>query len=209
MAGLVGPATLSGDPGHRHPIGADAGGGMHGRSLQTLSGHDDEGLGADDLDEFHVEDELFSGEHVVGVHEDHVGAHFHDHDRHGLAVLVPEAELHAGLQFHVGRHVLGGELDDGFFIAQAVGLLRGDLQRLPVAHAHAQDACVEAFDHLAGADGELQRVASGGGVELGSVQQTSRVVHAHFVAQRGVFCVKPNFSCCPKSLSLITMPSVM
>lgn len=69
----------------------------------------------------------------------------------------------------------------------SVAQLGGDDQLPLLALAHAQQALVPAFDHLAGAQGEGEgSVAGDAAVELGAVLQLARVVHVQHVSLAGL-----------------------
>lgn len=73
--------------------------------------------------------------------------------------------------------------DDAAGAAGAVGELGGDGELALLAHLHAEQALVPALDDLAGADGEVERIAAVvAGVELVAVGQGALVVDIDVVA---------------------------
>ena len=72
--------------------------------------------------------------------------------------------------------------EDEIFLVLSVGALGPEALGFLLPFAHADDGLFETDDDVAVADGELNRIASIGRVELRSVVERSFVMHVHDIA---------------------------
>ena len=138
-----------------------------------------------DRNELELEDQLLPRQGVVAIEGD--GRVGHLEDRHlGVATLRGgELQERAGVGVEVISHPAALDHRHHLLVTLAIRLRRRNGDGLRPAGLHADHRRLEAGDHHALADGELEGLALEGGVEEGAVVEKAAVVNLYDVA---LFC---------------------
>ena len=123
---------------------------------------------------------------MVGVERHGLGRHVDDHGGDGHAARRGQEKLHALLDLLDIGNLLGREGQNHLGIVLAVGIGSRNVHSLLLAHLHVDNSGVEALDHLAGAAGELQRLAAiVGAIELRAVVERAAIMGLNLLALVG------------------------
>ena len=123
---------------------------------------------------------------MVGVERHGLGRHVDDHGGDGHTARRGQEELHALLDLLDVGNLLGREGQNHLGIVLAVGIGSRNVHGLLLAHLHVDNSGVEALDHLAGAAGELQRLAAiVGAIELRAVIERAAIMGLDLLALVG------------------------